>query len=284
MKTKFRILGVALLIGFINLNAQDVTTVEATNSEISENLDLEAVASVFGESDDLEDFEKRLNDPDTQISNLDLNKDGEVDYLRVNESSKNDSHEVTIQAVIEKDKYQDVAVINVEKDGDEETVEVVGDVSMYGSSYVLYPVYVHPPVIIIWFWGPHYNPWRSPYYWGYYPPYYRPWRPYPTNVYRTNVHVHVNTKNSYSRKNNGNSKKEAVDKNKPEKTNKEVKSTGKEVQDDWKTDAEKKDKKSNVKDNKTSVPSTKPTSKPATKPTSKPASKPASKPKKRKKN
>jgi len=279
MNTKIRILVVALIIGFTSLNAQDVTTVEATDSDISENLDLEAVASVFGESEDLEDFEKKLNDPDTQISNLDLNKDDEVDYLRVIESSKNETHNVTIQAVIGKDKYQDVATINVEE-GEDRQVEVVGDVSMYGSSYVLYPVYVHPPVIIVWFWGPHYNPWRSPYYWGYYPPYYRPWRPYPTNRYRTNVHVHVNTKNSYSRTNEGNSKKEVVDKKTPEKTNKEVKSTGKEVQEDWKTDAEKKGEKSDVKDNKTSVP----TEMPNSKPTTKPASKPASKPKVKKKN
>ncbi len=276
MNTKIRILVVALIIGFTSLNAQDVTTVEATDSDISENLDLEAVASVFGESEDLEDFEKKLNDPDTQISNLDLNKDDEVDYLRVIESSKNETHNVTIQAVIGKDKYQDVATINVEE-GEDTQVEVVGDVSMYGSSYVLYPVYVHPPVIIVWFWGPHYNPWRSPYYWGYYPPYYRPWRPYPTNRYRTNVHVHVNTKNSYSRTNGGNSKKEVVDNKTPEKINNEVKSTGKEVQDDWKTDAEKNDEKSTVKDNKTSVPSEESNYKPETKPDSKPASKPASK-------
>ena len=283
MKIKKEVLAIALLIGLNSLNAQDVTTVEATSSEISENLDLEAVASVFGESSDLEDFEKRLNDPKTQISNLDLNKDEEVDYLRVIESSKSDLRKVSIQAVIGKDKYQDVATINVEE-GEDTQVEVVGDVSMYGSSYVIYPVYVHPPVIVIWFWGPSYNPWRSPYYWGYYPPYYRPWRPYPTRTYRTNVHVHVNTKNSYSRTNKGNSKKEVVDKKKPGKSNKEVKSTGKEVQDDWKTDAEKKEKKSTVKDNKTSVPSKKTTTKPVNKSVNKPTSKPKSRPKGRKGN
>ncbi len=282
MNLKKVFLGIALFIGFTSLNAQDVTTVEATDSNISENLDLEAVASVFGEAEDLEDFEKKLNDPDTQISNLDLNKDDEVDYLRVIEASKGDSRKVTIQAVIGKDKYQDVATINVDEDT---KVEVVGDVSMYGSSYVLYPVYVQPPVIVIWFWGPRYNPWRSPYYWGYYPPYYRPWRPYPTSRYRTNVHVHVNTKNSYSRTNVnvGNSKKDVADKKTSGKTNKDVKSTGKEVQDDWKTDGEKKGEKSNVKDNKTSVPSEKPNSKPTNKPSAKPASKPASKPKIKKK-
>ena len=59
--------------------AQDVITVEAKRSDISDNLDLEAVASVFGESENLEDFEKRLNDPEAQICNLDLNEDGYVD-------------------------------------------------------------------------------------------------------------------------------------------------------------------------------------------------------------
>jgi hypothetical protein len=69
--------------------AQDVTTITASSDDVSDNLDLEAVASIFGESKDLEDFEKRLNDPKTQISNLDLNNDGEVDYLRIMETSEN---------------------------------------------------------------------------------------------------------------------------------------------------------------------------------------------------
>lgn len=69
--------------------AQDVTTITASSDDISDNLDLEAGASIFGESKDLEDFEKRLNDPKTQISNLDLNNDGEVDYLRIMETSEN---------------------------------------------------------------------------------------------------------------------------------------------------------------------------------------------------
>jgi len=101
---------------------------------------------------------------------------------------------------LKKDKYQDVAVISVEKDDEGETqVQVVGDVYMYGQDYIVTPVYVHPPVVVVWFWGPLYNPWYSPYHYGYYPPYFRPWRPYPTPTYRTNVNVHVNVNNSYNR-------------------------------------------------------------------------------------
>ncbi len=199
MKKLFGILLLILLMASSNVSAEDVTTVKAKDSDISDNLDLEAVASVFGEAKNLEEFEKKLNDPKTQISNLDLNEDGEVDYLRVTETSKGDTHLVTIQAVIGKDQYQDVATIDVEKKGKDETqVQVVGDVYMYGPGYIVEPVYVHPPVIFVFFWGPLYHPWHSPFYWGYYPPYYRPWHPYPRHRYRTNVNVHINVNNSYS--------------------------------------------------------------------------------------
>ena len=63
------------------LVAQEKTTVKASNSDISDNLDLRAVATIFGDASNLEDFERRLNDPKTQISNLDLNNDNYVDCL-----------------------------------------------------------------------------------------------------------------------------------------------------------------------------------------------------------
>ncbi|RNC90039.1 MAG: hypothetical protein ED555_11420 [Allomuricauda sp.] len=178
--------------------AQDVTTVDATSEDISQNLDLEAVASIFGESKDLEDFEQKLNDPEDQISNLDLNEDGYVDYLRVVETSENDVHLIAIQSVLGEDIYQDVATVLVEKDeGSTTSVRVVGDVYLYGPSYVITPVYVRPPLIFGWFWGPRYRPYRSVYYWGYYPRYYRIWRPFPITRYRTNVALHININNTY---------------------------------------------------------------------------------------
>ena len=187
-----------LLVSTVNTWAEDVTTVKAKDADISENLDLEAIASVFGEVKDLEEFEKKLNDPDARLSNLDLNGDGEVDYLRVVDTSKGDTHVVTIQAVIGKDQYQDVATIDVEKDKSGETqVQVVGNVYMYGPGYIVEPVYVHPPIIFGFFWSPFYRPWHSPFYWGFYPPYFHPWPPYPPYRYRRDVRVHIDINNSY---------------------------------------------------------------------------------------
>lgn len=172
--------------------SQDVTTVTAKNDDISENLDLEAVASVFGEAKNLEDFERMLNDPELQISNLDLNRNGEVDYLRVIETSEHNTHLIVIQAVIWKDEYQDVATIEVEKDySGNETVQVVGDVYLYGNDYIIEPVYVSRPRMYVYLYSPLYNPWFSPYYWGYYPHYYRSWAPYYLDRYYHHIHQHI---------------------------------------------------------------------------------------------
>ncbi|HLA55333.1 MAG TPA: hypothetical protein VK623_04500 [Flavobacterium sp.] len=199
MKTKLVIFAFFASLMSNGVFAQDKTTVTATNTDISDNLDLKAVASIFGDSKDLEDFERRLNDPDMQISNLDLNGDNEVDYLRVIESVEGNTHLIIIQSVLDKDVYQDVATVEVEKDANNNVqVQVVGDVYMYGSDYIYEPVYITRPIIYDYFWIGGYHPYYSSWYWGYYPSYYHVWHPYPIYRYRRNIHVHINTHNHYN--------------------------------------------------------------------------------------
>ena len=152
-------------------HADETVTVTATTADISENLDLKTVATLFGQAKDLEQFEQMLNNPDSAFSNLDLNGDGDVDYLRVIETADQDRHLVVIQAVLAKDIYQDVASIYVEKDPKSEsvTVQVIGDEYIYGADYIIEPVYVYRPIIYDWFWGPSWVCWHSPYYWDYWP-------------------------------------------------------------------------------------------------------------------
>ena len=172
---------IILLLSVVNYQlstafADETITVSATSSDISENLDLKTVATLFGQAKDLEQFEQLLNNPDSAFSNLDLNGDGEVDYLRVIETADNNRHLVVVQAVLAKDIYQDVASIFVEKDEKNQiTVQVVGDEYIYGENYIIEPVYIYRPVIYDWFWGPSWVCWHSPYYWGYYPHW---WHPY----------------------------------------------------------------------------------------------------------
>ena len=171
-------------------------TVEAESSDISYNLDLRAVANVFADSEDLEEFERRINDYNTGINNLDLNNDGQVDYLRVIETAKGNTHLVVIQAVVGYDMYQDVASIVVErKNNRRHSVPIIGDPYVYGPYYIIEPVYVYTPSIFSFFWGPRYHRWFSPYYWGYYPSYWSYWNPYPLGVYVNNINIFCNNYN-----------------------------------------------------------------------------------------
>lgn len=199
MKTKNLFFALAALLFTGSIFAQDRTTVTATSNDISDNLDLRAVASIFGDSRDLEDFERRLNDPRAQISNLDLNGDRAVDYLRVIESIEGNAHLVIVQAVLEKDVFQDVATIQVERDANNVVqVQVVGDVYMYGANYVYEPVYVTRPVIYDNFWVVGYRPYWSGWYWNYYPSYYYAWAPCPVYRYHAHIHNHINVHNTYN--------------------------------------------------------------------------------------
>ena len=198
MKTKAASLLVVFSLITTLCMAQEKITVEAQNTDISNNLDLKAVATAFGESKNLEEFEKKLNEYDSQISNLDLNNDGQVDYLRVIENNEKGVHIVKIQAVLDKDVYQDVASIIVEKDqNDNPTVQVVGDPYLYGDNYVIEPSYMYTPSIFSFFWGANYFSWNSPYYWGYYPSYYHHYRPCGINEYYSNVYSHINHNQRY---------------------------------------------------------------------------------------
>ena len=175
-----------LLISSAIAWADETITVTATNSDISANLDLKVVAKLFGEAKDLEDFEKKLNDPQQALVNLDLNGDGDVDYIRVIETNNGNKHLIVLQAVLAKDIYQDVASIYVEKDEAENiSVQVIGDEYIYGTNYVIEPVYIYRPVIYDWFWGPYWTCWNSPWYWGYWPGW---WRPYACIGYHDYYH------------------------------------------------------------------------------------------------
>lgn len=186
-----------VLVSITYTSAQDRTTVIANSTDISDNLDLRAIATIFGESTNLEDFEQRLNDPQTQISNLDLNNDNQVDYLRVIESVEGRTHLIIVQSVIGRDLFQDVATIEVEKDRNNKLqVQIVGDVYMYGTNYIYEPIYSYTPIIYNTFWVNSYRPYCSPWYWNYYPSYYYVWNPYPYFQYRNHINFYVNYNNT----------------------------------------------------------------------------------------
>lgn len=197
---KTRLSGLIAIIAFATqFVAGQNFRVEATNDDISYYLDLKAIASVFGDAYNLEDFERRINDYDNRMSNLDLNNDGMIDYLRVIEKPDRNLNIVVIQAVLDRDVFQDVATIVVEQNRyNSSYVQIVGAPFIYGTNYIIEPRYYSTPRILSWFRSPYYRSWYSPYYWGYYPNYYRYRHPVSINLYFSWTNRHINHDHYYS--------------------------------------------------------------------------------------
>ena len=175
------------------IQAQNNTQINAINAEISANLDLKTISSLFGGSQNLEDFEMRLNDPKLQLSNLDLNNDNQVDYLRVVESVENNAHLILIQAVVDRDVYQDVATIDVEKNNyNAINIQIIGNRNLYGSNSIYKPVYYRTPMLLSLFWNSNYHPYYSNWKWNYYPKHYYSWNPRPYHGYQSNPTYRMN--------------------------------------------------------------------------------------------
>lgn len=184
-----------LLLGTVTFAAEaDSTGLEG------DHLDLSAVLAIFKESESPEDFEKKLNTESSNVNNLDLNEDGEVDYIRVIDSGDSTAHVLTLQVPVNENESQDVATIELEEtDQDVVQVQIVGDEELYGEDYVLLPQSAgRGPVVInviAWrpvrfMWGPRYRFWVSPWRYRAYPGWYRPWKRRTWRGYRGHVVVY----------------------------------------------------------------------------------------------
>ena len=183
------------------------TFLSAQTGYEGDNFSLEGALEIFKKSTSIEDFEKRLNDENTYVNNLDLNQDGEIDYLRVEDKVDGDLHAIVIQATLSGEENQDVAVIEIEKTGRETALlQIVGDEEIFGALTIVEPFeeeatapsrggpsadYTFRAVVVnVYFWSPvrfiyrpNYRPYVSPFRWRAYPVAWSPWRPRTYSVY-----------------------------------------------------------------------------------------------------
>lgn len=177
------------------LLAQDQDTADSTGWP-GDNFSLQGALDLFSRSKDLATFEEALNSPDQQVNNLDLNNDGQVDFIRVVDHKEGDAHAIILEDAVNSGESQDVAVIELEKTGaNTAEARITGDETLYGpdvsyekttamrgaQTIVVMNVWAWPSVRYVY--GPSYAVWVSPWYWGRYPSGFRPWRPHPWNVW-----------------------------------------------------------------------------------------------------
>jgi hypothetical protein len=194
-----------------------------------DNLNLYAVMKLFQVSKTLEEFERDLNDEQSNINNLDLNGDGLIDYIRVFDNVDGDVHNIVLQVAVSRTENQDVAVFTVQRfNNGQVQIQLTGDEELYGRNYIIEPIFdddntsqtlnpgytgnsrnvpeqnityvrTTPAEIAGWplvrfIFLPTYTVWHSSWYWGYYPSYWHPWRPFYWHYY---YGYHYNWYNDY---------------------------------------------------------------------------------------
>ena len=189
-----------VILGITSAFAQQDTRPENTGDDFS----LEGALELFKNSNSLEDFEKSLNQENSQVNNLDLDGDGQTDYINVEDIKENDSHVIVMSTYLNDTEKQDIALIAIEKTGDGKALlQIEGDEDLFPKNTIVEPTTEEKgavqtlkaesnvavvdnsgPTVNVWVWpsvrylyAPAYVVWVSPYRWRAYPRWWRPWRP-----------------------------------------------------------------------------------------------------------
>lgn len=176
-----------------------------------DHFSLQGALQMLQKASSPEEFEKLINGQNNNVNNLDLNEDGNVDYVKVIDMMEKELHVLVLQVAVADKEDQDIAVIEIEKTGDETAVlQIIGDEDIYGEEVIIEPgsgdadAFINwnnnsndngpnvsfdefqdvPVVVNAWLWpsvrfmyAPAYRPWASPWRWRHYPAYWHPWRP-----------------------------------------------------------------------------------------------------------
>lgn len=167
--------------------ADDVTI--TASDDAADGLNLEAVGQLLQEVNDAEHLERSLNDPELGLNNLDLDLDGQVDYIRVVTHDEGSTHVLVLQTPLGEDEFQDIATIDIDREDDDVVIQITGNEVIYGPNYYVHPVGVAWATVsfVNWIYSPVYRPWRSTVVFGVYPGWYRPW----PRVHHHHYHAHA---------------------------------------------------------------------------------------------
>lgn len=201
------IAGLALNVGISHAQNSDSTGLPG------DHFSLQGALEMFKKAGSPEEFERLINTESNNVNNLDLNSDGEIDYVRVIDKSEKDVHAFVLQVAVSETENQDIAVIELEKTGDESAeLQIVGDEEIYGEQVIVEasdgsnddddtPSQNGPSfnnyyniVVNVWFWPsvrfvyrPAYVAWVSPWHWRNHPNWWHPWRPFAWRVFHPRV-------------------------------------------------------------------------------------------------
>ncbi len=163
-----------------NVNVQTVITAD-------EGLNLVAVGELLRQAKDGAEFERLLNSPNNGVNNLDLNEDGQVDYISVTEYGDSRVKGFSLTTEPAPGETQEVATIEVEKAGDQANVQIQGNERLYGPNHYHHSSFgLMDFLILSWLFQP--RPlFASPFGYNNYPGGYRPYSTQPYDSYQRDM-------------------------------------------------------------------------------------------------
>jgi hypothetical protein len=191
MKKVFIIIAAAAILSSCSQPPQQNNVTIQSNT--TAGFDVNKLASLVKTSTDPQVLEKAINDPNSQISNLDLDKDGNIDYLKVSEPGKN---QLDVIDDVSKDQSVTVASIKIAPtDNNDADLNIQGNPQYVGDNYYYHSHFTLGDFLLMsYLMRPH--PYYVPmYHYGYYPSYYS--RTHVRTVYRTSAPTSANR--SFSR-------------------------------------------------------------------------------------
>ena len=150
-------------------------------------------AQLLKTTKDPQSLEQAINSPNNNINNLDLNNDGQVDYLKVVESQNG-----TIQVIDDYSSTQSSIIATLTINQSSQTMNIAGSQTYCGDTYNYSSHFtVGDYLMMSYLLSPHYHHYTPIYHYGYYPSYY-----HHTTVIRTvrTVPNNYNSGNSTNRR------------------------------------------------------------------------------------
>ena len=183
---------VAVLAGCSQPPQQNNVTIE---NNTTGGFDVNKLADLVKTSTDPQVLEKAINDPNNHINNLDLDKDGNIDYLKINEPGKN---ELNVIDDVSKDQSVTVASVKVNPtDNNTADLNIQGNPQYGGDNYYYHSHFTFTDFLLMSYLMRPHAYYMPMYHYGYYPSYYS--RTRVSNVYHTSTPTSANRSFSGSR-------------------------------------------------------------------------------------
>ena len=157
-------------------------------AQAADGLDLKAVTALLKEVKSAEDLEEKINSGTPRLSNLDLNEDGTIDYVKVEEYSAGEVKGFSLTTELGPDDVQELATIEIMKDGEKGYVaQTHGNSQIYGNHYYHRSSFGLGDFLLWNYLLSSHRPYHSPYGYQRYPTSYRASQPLASADYRSKM-------------------------------------------------------------------------------------------------